>query len=129
MVAWSLAAHVGIVAFVLLVPDRWRRHADEAPRTVMTISLGGAPGPRAGGMTPMGGRAVQAPPPEAGARAETPPAPKPPEMTLPDPNVPAAAARPKRAAGRDGRTPTTGAEPQEGPARDRNAARAARASA
>ena len=36
----------------------------EAERNVMQISLGGAPGPRAGGMTPMGGRPMQAPAPE-----------------------------------------------------------------
>ncbi len=81
----------------------------------MTISLGGAPGPRAGGMTPMGGRTVQAPPPpEPVRRAETPPAAKPPEMTLPSPNV-RPRPRPERAPpDATGRTPTTGPEPQEG---------------
>lgn len=59
---------------------------DDAPKTVMTISLGGAPGPRAGGMTPMGGRPVQqAVPEQPRARPEPvrPPAAKPPEMTVP----------------------------------------------
>ena len=50
----------------------------------MTISLGGAPGPRNGGMTPMGGRPVQAPPaeeaPTSGA-GDGPRRRKPPEMT------------------------------------------------
>ena len=61
MLAWSLAAHAGIMAFLLFGPMDWRLGADETPRTVMTISLAGAPGPRAGGMTPIGGRAVPIP--------------------------------------------------------------------
>ena len=76
MVAWSLAAHVVVTALIMFVPAPDQA---EAPRTVMTISLGGAPGPRTGGMTQMGSRAVQAPPPEEPVRrAETAPAPTPP---------------------------------------------------
>jgi TonB family protein len=56
---------------------------EEAPKTVMQISLGGAPGPRAGGMTPMAGRTVEAAPPTARPAPVAPPAPKAPEMTLP----------------------------------------------
>lgn len=56
---------------------------DTTPKNVMTISLGGAPGPRAGGMTPMGGRAVEAAPPAAKPAPVAPPAPKAPEMALP----------------------------------------------
>lgn len=124
MVAWSVAAHVGLVLFFLYMPDSWRGQVNEEPRTVMTISLGGAPGPRAGGMTPMGGRTVQAPPPpEPVRRAETPPAAKPPEMALPSPNV-RPRPRPERAPpDATGRTPTTGPEPQEGPARAETNAR------
>ena len=42
----------------------------------MTISLSRAPGPRAGGMTPMGGRAIPAPTPEPAAAAPPPPKPR-----------------------------------------------------
>jgi TonB family protein len=117
-ITWSVAIHVGIVLFVLYMPDAWRGQESEAPRTVMTISLGGAPGPRAGGLTQMGGRTVQAPTPaEPPRRAETPPAAKPPEMALPSERE-RPRPRPERAPpDATGRTPTTGPEPQEGPAR------------
>jgi TonB family protein len=81
MVAGSIAAHAVIVALLAFGPPLWRVQA-EPPRTVMTISLGGAPGPRAGGMTPTAGRAVPEPPPEPAKRVET-PAPTPPKMALP----------------------------------------------
>ena len=126
MVVWSIAAHVGLVAFFLYMPDAWRGQVNEEPRTVMTISLGGAPGPRAGGMTPMGGRTVQAPTPaEPPRRAERPPAAKPPEMVLPTERPrPQPRPRPERAPpDATGRTPTTGPEPQEGPARAETNAR------
>lgn len=82
MLVGSLAAHAGVLAFLLFGPD-WRLTDDETPRTVMSISLAGAPGPRAGGMTPMGGRAVPTPRPEATPRAMPPPPPKPAERVVP----------------------------------------------
>jgi TonB family protein len=84
MVIWSVAVHAGVVALLLFGPFDWHVAADE-PRTVMTISLAGAPGPRAGGMTPMGGRAVPAPTPEK-PRAVPPPTPKP--RATPAPTAP-----------------------------------------
>lgn len=75
MLAWSLAAHGGVLALLLFGPMDWRLAAVEPPPTVMTISLAGAPGPRAGGMTPMGGRAVPTPPPAATPRVALPPRP------------------------------------------------------
>ena len=117
MIVWSVAAHIALAAFIIFMPASWRGEIDEGPKTVMTISLGGAPGPRNGGLTPMGGRAVQAPAPvEPVRRAETPPAPKPPEMALPTKN-----ARPRpqpQQAPQDAtaRTPSTG-QPQEGSTR------------
>jgi len=83
MLVGSLAAHAGVLAFLLFGPMDWRLAADETPRTVMSISLAGAPGPRAGGMTPMGGRATPVPPPEATPRAMPPPPPKPAERVVP----------------------------------------------
>ena len=117
MVAVSVAVHVVGLALIALAPAP--DFADDSPRTVMTISLGGAPGPRAGGMTPIGGRAVQAAAPAEAlrVRAEPPPAPTKPEMTLPAPN-----ARPRPPLARPtqappeatGRTPSSGPETREG---------------
>jgi TonB family protein len=56
---------------------------DARPREVMQISLGGAPGPRSGGMTPMAGRAAEAAPPAAKPAPVAPPPPKAAEMALP----------------------------------------------
>ena len=118
MVGWSLAAHVVIGTLVMLVPAPDR---DAPPRTIMTISLGGAVGPRTGGMTQMGGRAVQAPEPEQPVRrAETAPAPTPPPMALPDPRTKPQPPRqrpqqaPREATGRQ---PTTAPEPRAGSTR------------
>jgi protein TonB len=126
MIAFSVAAHVLVVAVLMFAPKP--DFSDDAPRTVMTISLGGAPGPRSGGMTPMGGRAVQAPQPlEARrSRAETAPAPKAPEMALPRPDAKPrpAPARPTQAPQESSsRTASTGPEPREGSARAETGAR------
>src|SRR3954468_19725313 len=69
MIPWSIAAHIALFAFMVLMPASWRGAVDEGPRTVMTISLGGAPGPRNGGLTSMGGRTGPAPPPGAGKKS------------------------------------------------------------
>jgi hypothetical protein len=91
---------------------------------VMTISLGGAPGPRNGGLTTMGGRTVQAPPPEPVKKVvETPPAPKTPEMALPTKNARVVKPQPREAPKEaTARTPATG-EPQEGSTRVNTGAR------
>jgi protein TonB len=119
MAVWSIAAHAALIATILLMPVR---QSQEAPRTVMTISLGGAPGPRAGGMTQAAARPVQAPPPPAPVkRAEPAPAPTRPAMTIPDPRArtrPQPQPKPKQAPEQaTSRTPTTGEEPREGRAR------------
>ena len=125
MVFVSIAVHAVVLVLIAFAPAT--DVSDDVPKTVMTISLGGAPGPRSGGMTSMGGRAVQAPLPETPRpRAETPPAPTRPEMTVPTPN---ARPRPPQAkptqAPREstGRTPSTGPEPREGSARAETGAR------
>ena len=122
LVACSVVAHVGLVAFFVYMPASWRGETDEGPKTVMTISLAGATGPRNGGMTPMGGRTVQeVTPVEPQKRAETPPATKAPEMVLPTKTV---RPQPKQASkSAVGKTPTKGAEPDEGPARADTGAR------
>jgi TonB family protein len=87
MVAVSLGVHAIVALAVLFMPSG--AFEDTSPKSVMTISLGGAPGPRNGGMTPMGGRPIQAPPTEAPTRtAPTAPAPKTPQMTVPEPKAP-----------------------------------------
>jgi TonB family protein len=118
MFVWSLAAHIVVTALIMLMPA-----PDTAPppRNIMTISLGGAPGPRTGGMTQMGSRPVQAPPPvEPVRRAESAPAPKPPPMTLPDPNarIRPETAKPKQAPpDAASKTAATGPQPNEGTAK------------
>jgi len=89
MVTASFAAHLILIAGLLTVPALTGHRPAEDIRTVMTISLGGAAGPTAGGMTMMG-RPVQATAPLADARRPAPvrpPAAKAPEMTLPKPSA------------------------------------------
>jgi TonB family protein len=81
MIVWSLAAHLAALVLLLFGPFDWRTAADQAPRTVMTISLAGAPGPRAGGMTPTGGREI--PEPTPAPPRPSPPPPKPREEVAP----------------------------------------------
>lgn len=122
MVTYSLAAHAIGAALVLFVPMQWASRQAEPPRTVMTISLGGgAPGPRAGGMTPIAGRAIQAvaPAPELPKRAAlTPPAAKAPEMVLPSKTAKTLPKQAVKEAPEDakGRTATKGAETRPGSA-------------
>jgi TonB family protein len=82
MLLWSIAVHAGVVLFVLFGPMDWGLVAEEPLRTVMRISLAGAPGPPSGGATPMGGRAIPDPPIET-PRAVAPPPPTPPRRVIP----------------------------------------------
>src|SRR5688572_28057303 len=112
MMVWSVAVHVVVMAFVVVVPHPQSDLKQEEP---MMISLGGAPGPRTG-MTQMAARNVQAPQPDV-KKAETAPAPVAKEMTLPDPrSKPQARPKdaPKEAAAK---TVSTGAEVQKGEAK------------
>ena len=85
MVIVSMVAHVSVVLAMALGPKAWPQ--DRTPRTVMTISLGGAPGPANGGNNPIGGRAIQKAVTEEPARPEPlrAPAARTPEMTVPVP--------------------------------------------
>jgi TonB family protein len=84
----SLAAHAVGIAVILIVPGVMPRAAQQ-PRVMINISLGGAPGPEAGGMQMIGGRAIQAAKPSSDPEIakNIPPslAPTPPKMTVPDP--------------------------------------------
>jgi TonB family protein len=114
MVGLSVFGHVVLLALFVLFADKVHRHASDDERTVMTISLGGAPGPRSGGMTPLAGRPVQQvvpeTPPKAAPVRPSAPAERPPAMVLPE-KAPAKAAPAKPAAESSPR-----AEPTRGPA-------------
>ena len=121
----SMMAHAVLVAAFILAPGGWLDSHRAEPKTIMTISLGGSnEGPANGGLTSIGGRAVQeVKPPDEPKRPEAvrPPAAKAPEMTVPVPNkAPVKAApTPKIQQAPDearGRTPTRGAEARPGSA-------------
>jgi TonB family protein len=86
--AISLAAHAAALAVMLMVPSVMPRAA-QTPRVVMTISLGGAPGPNTGGMQMIGGKPIQAALPSTDPQIAKPIQPSlattPPPMVLPDP--------------------------------------------
>jgi TonB family protein len=122
-VGLSFVAHVVLIAVVAVLPANWGSAIRKDDRPVMTISLGGAPGPRAGGMTPIGGRAIQEAVPLPDVKRPipaAPPAAKKPEMVEPAPAAKKpAATRPSPKPAPDqarGRKPTTGAEVQPGSA-------------
>src|SRR5580704_18442834 len=90
MVTVSITVHALAVVALLVSPGQWfGRREPEAPREIMTITLGGGTGPANGGMTAMGGRPVQAETPPEVKRPEPvrPPAAKAPEMVVPLPNA------------------------------------------
>ena len=125
MVTISIALHLAAAAIVLFAPRDMFQRASDAPRQVMTISLGGGgEGPRTGGLTTMGGRPVQVqtPPEETPKReAVRPPAAKTPDMVLPTkpaakPSKTAAAVVKQAPDEARGRTPTKGAQVAAGTA-------------
>jgi TonB family protein len=117
----SLAAHVTLIAAIVLLPASWRSGSIPAEVTPMMITLSGGTGPDAGGMTPISGRPVQeVAPPDTRPKAETPPAPKPPEMVAPSekplPKPPVKATE-KPIEKSSSRKPTTGPQIKTGDAR------------
>jgi TonB family protein len=120
MLAASVAAHLALIVFIVLAPAAWfGARAVQEDENVMVISLGGAPGPRDGGLTAMGGRPVQ-------AVAETkpaiepvrPPAARAPEMVEPTKTAPKKAETKVRDTSPDpkGRTPIKGKDVEKGSA-------------
>jgi TonB family protein len=118
MVVWSAFGHLALVAVLLFSGTRI---IEDTREPVMTISLGGAPGPPTGGLTQIGARAVQEQAPaDAPPRPDiTPPAPTPPKMTLPDPrSKPRPQPRPEQAPPESSaRRPNSGPQPTDGNAR------------
>jgi TonB family protein len=94
----SLAVHLALVALLLFGPLHGLGRPVEEPKSVMTISLGGAgEGTRSGGLTAIGGRPVQTTEPAPVREAVRPPAAAVPEMVSPKTAV-KAAAKPARPA-------------------------------
>jgi TonB family protein len=122
MITVSVALHAGLIAALVFVPAHWWQRPIENPRNVMTISLGGAPGPRSGGMTSISARPVQ----QAVAdlpkvTPNRPPAARTPEMVEPiaKPKPAKETPTPVRDAPKESNTrkPTVGAQTQEGSAK------------
>jgi TonB family protein len=84
----SLAVHAAGLVIILLIPSVMPRAAQQ-PRIIMSVSLGGSPGPKTGGMQMIGGRPIEAAQPSADpqiVKNTLPPVTQtPPKMTLPDP--------------------------------------------
>ena len=91
MVSVSAFLHGLALLLLIVAPRGWLMPPSEAPRPVMTITLGGAgSGPLNGGMTAIGGRPVQVQtPPEEPPKREAvrAPARQVPEMTVPKPGA------------------------------------------
>lgn len=120
MVLLSLAAHALLVASMIFAPSIWTSAVDRDEMPMM-ITLGGAEGPDAGGMTTIAERAVQqVAEPERIARA-APPADNPPEMVAPAPVAKPAPKTPPKPVEKPKesptRKPTTGAEVKSGSSR------------
>jgi TonB family protein len=122
IIRWSILVHVGLVLLVALAPRDWFRREPE-PRTVMSISLGGTPGPPSTGMRNIGARTVEqiAPPVRL---PQPPPAPTPPRETAPPapavrtpPQQPARPIDTPRATQPPTRPPVTGRQIARGNAR------------
>ena len=129
----SIVVHVVVVLLLIVTPRSWWL-GEQEERQVMTISLGGAPGPVTTGMTNVGGRTVEqvtppeprppvqlpSPPAETGPSSATavrmtPPPPPPPTEAPPRPERPTTTQRPQQGAPRQStRAPVRGAEPTQG---------------
>lgn len=120
IVGWSAVAHVVIVLVAAILPATWfgaRLRQDDA--VVMQISLGGAVGPRDGGLATQGGRPVQEErPPELKSIREPvrAPAAKAPEMVEPTKVAPKKLTPAAKVEAKDprSRTPTKGEKVEQG---------------
>lgn len=117
MVVVSLVAHAALIAAVTFAPTRW--NAPKETGKVMTISLGGAPGPVQGRNPLSTVPKQQAVPETAKPSATTTPAAAKPEMIEPMKTAPAAPKAAVKAENRTarGRTPTQGADVTTGTAK------------
>ena len=120
MLGWSAAAHLTLLTAVAFVPATWWGAAEQEPEVILQISLGGAVGPRDGGLATLGGRAIQQLQPVETKRAIEPV--RPPAARVPDMIEPTKAPPRKTpdnkidAKDPRSRTPTKGAEVRKGSA-------------
>lgn len=122
MVVVSLVAHAALISVFAFLPNRWSM-APKIDEHVMSISLGGAPGP-VQGRNAISAKAVQEVAPDtAKARNDAPPALAKPEMVepvtaaKPAPKTPAKAEPRKEEPQLHGSKPTQGAEVKAGAAK------------
>lgn len=122
MVMLSLMVHGLFLAGLFVMPADWRSASPLSKEKPIMISLSGAEGPDAGGMTPIAGRAVQVETPaDSVPKVTPPPAATPPKMVAPEPAakpLPKAAAKPieKPVDKAPAKKPATGPEVKPGSA-------------
>jgi TonB family protein len=116
MLGASVVAHLAAIGVIFLMPGLFGPVTKSEPEVVMQISLGGAVGPRDGGLATLGGRPIQ----EVAEAKKTiepvrPPAAKTPEMIEPTKAPPRKVVTNKvEAKDPRSRTPTKGAQVQQG---------------
>ena len=117
MLGASVAAHVLAFVVFVLAPAWWFGAKQEAPETIMQISLGGPIGPATGGREVEGANPIQAVPvePKKAIEPVRPPAARTPEMIEPT-KAPPKKVAPNKADAKDprGAKPTVGKEVQKG---------------
>lgn len=119
LVGWSAVAHVVLTLVVAIAPASWLGTLSPEPEVVMQISLGGAVGPRDGGLATLGGRPIQQERPVEAKKTIDPvraPAAKVPEMVEPTKTAPKKLTPAAKVAAKDprSRTPTTGEKVEQG---------------
>jgi TonB family protein len=117
LVGWSAVVHVVFTLLIAVVPASWLGTLSSQPEVVMQVSLGGAVGPRDGGLATLGGRPVQeAQPLESRKTIEPvrPPAAKAPEMVEPTKTAPKQSTAKVEAKDPRSRTPTKGEKIEQG---------------
>jgi TonB family protein len=91
VVGWSAVAHLVITLLIAIVPAAWLGTMQREPEVIMQVSLGGAVGPRDGGLATLGGRPIQQERPVEAKKTIEPvraPAAKAPEMVEPTKTAP-----------------------------------------
>ena len=118
----SLIAHSVATVVLLMMPAPSME--DDSLKNVMTVSLGGAPGERTGGLTNMSARTAEAAP-DAAKLPQAPAAAKTPEMVLPTKKEPLKPAPSKSPTDARGRPVPKALEATQGDARIETSARGA----
>jgi len=113
MVIVSLLLHGALLTAIIVLPHVLARH--EEPKSVMTITLGGAPGPVQGRMA-IASKAIQQPAPDtAKPKVDTPPALAKPEMVEALKNAKPVPKSPPKSEPKKDVTPLHGSKPTQGP--------------